>query len=192
MEKVKEILSDLKKSSILGLVGSILLIFCLISNVMSMHDILRNTPVIQILLQNLIYNLSYIGLIVYFIIISMRMYLKKGNINIAIWCLVILFAIKTVLDIAQTIIAIRYISLYSIIMIILDLVFTLYFLGILRKKPNFISNKIFAIVVIVYCIFLFIINMSFLQIVLCLGYLLIIPYFYNYYRILNGGNKNGK
>ena len=55
-----------------------------------------------------------------------------------------------------------------------------------------INNKMFAIILILYCLYGFIGNILLFQIIITIGYLAIIPYFYNYYNLVKGGNNNGK
>ena len=77
---------------------------------------------------------------------------------------------------------------------------TLYFINILLRKIKLINNKTFAIITIavsIYqllrCIFIIygaseILLLDMLYFVKYLAHITIVPYFYNYYELLKGGN----
>lgn len=161
MEKMKEILSNSKKTAIIGLIGSI------------------------ISLQT--------GFIIYFIIVLTRMYKRKGNIKSAKKIVVILHGMNMLGRVLSFIVLILLDSvnitlvIFSILALILDIIYLLFFFNIFFERSNCIDNKILVISTVIYSI-----------IMLCIGninyicQLLILPYFYNYYELLKGENKDGK
>ncbi len=189
MEKVREFLKSPKKIAILGLVGSILMLFswCVYFSAYSILD-----------------KLYVIGLIIYFIIILVRMFAQKGNLKIANYTLIGLYIGQLLMVIPS----IKYIfTVKGIIYVIVFIIVLLYYINILLRKKNFVNNRIFAITISLYTLIqvasvisaynMFAIKYSpFAETVIytinCIGYVLIIPYFYNYYNILKGENKNGK
>ena len=177
MKKLKDFFSSPKKTAILGLIGSLLMLL----------DISVSFSPLD--------NLYVIGLIVYFIIILFRIFAQKGNLKIANYTLIITYLVQLLMIIPN----IKYNSVDRIIVYVVSFV-------IIRKK-NFVNNKIFAITIILYTLlqlFPFIINgihffgiryaplvETTIYIINYIGYIFIIPYFYNYYNILRGENKNG-
>ena len=132
------------------------------------------------------------------------MFLQKGNLKIANYTLVGLYIGQLFMIIPN----IKYIfTVKGIIYVISFIIILLYFINILLRKKNFVNNKIFVITIILYTLIqlvsvissynLFAIKYSpFIEntiyIINYIGYIFIIPYFYNYYNILKGENKNGK
>lgn len=187
---MREFLESPKKTAILGLVGSILMIPSLVCMTSSFFDFL---PYIYVL-----------GFIIYFITVLLRMFMQKGNIKIANYILII----SVIVPIIICILNIRYaMNMTGIIYLITYIVMALYFCNILLRKPKLINNKIFAITFILYSVYqlfrLYDISKSYMayrfsvefelisEVIKYIGYLFIIPYFYNYYSILKGENGNG-
>ena len=181
MKKFKNFMSSPKKTAILGLVGSLLMLLD-ISVYFSLLD-----------------NLYAMGLIVYFIIILFRMFAQKGNLKIANYTLIITYLAQLLMIIPN----IKYNYLLGIIIYVVSFfIILLYFVNILLRKKNFVNNKIFAITIILYTLFqlfkLMINGFSVfgiryaplvevtIYIINYIGYIFIIPYFYNYYNILRG------
>ena len=175
---MKEFLRSPKKTTILGLVGSILM---LITTIFSQYTASIAT---------LVCNIFIIGLIFYFSTVLLRMYRRIGNIKAAnilllasfIICVLLIFVdgVDEITPLLPNIIFFGTISLY---------LYTIFFGNI-----KFINNKIFAIVVVVYSIYQMVVVgiyfLSYLDIHLILysikflGYMAIVPYFYNYYELL--------
>lgn len=173
MERIKEFLSSPKKTTILGLIFSILATICCIQT-FKLYGMFRG------LLFFLPSNALYIGLLVYFSIVISRLYNKKGNINIANRILIILLIISTIMCAIN--------SMDNIVFVIINIIFILYLCNILFGKIPFINNKIFAIAMVISAVYRFInilgyINIS--SIMFVLTDLAIIPYFYNYYNQSN-------
>lgn len=138
-------------------------------------------------------NYLYVGLIVYFSIILNRMNGKKTNIKFANFLLIGFFILYAVNDNAYNVIL-------DLIIMVIDILSIIYLINILLKKRLFISNKIFALGMIgreliniinmfdsvSYVNFLY----ETLSIVRILSRMLVIPYFYNYYKLLKGEKKN--
>ena len=189
MEKLKEFMRSPKKTAILGLIGSILMLA---------NWIIYFTPF------SILDEFCSICLIIYFIVILVRMFLQKGNLKFANYTLIISYIVTILMIIPN----IKYIFNIVGIAYVLSLVtMILYLCNILLRKNNFVNNKIFAIVIIIYTLIqlissldtfnLFAIKYSvfteeIIYIINYIGYLFIIPYFYNYYNVLKGENKNGK
>ena len=83
MEKVKEFFRDNKKTAILALIGSVILLayYWYISGF------------IRLLLR----YVGYIGIVVYFANVLLRMYKKKGNIRVANYILIVTLIIQTII-----------------------------------------------------------------------------------------------
>lgn len=163
-------------------------------------------------------HIADIGIIIYLAIVALRLYNKKINIvagkNILI--------IGTIIQIMIILYISNSLSLWSIlaiISIIYYLVLCLYFCNITFKKPNFMNNKIYLALTIIYIIVNILVpviyNIDFsISNIFHIGdtiseiintflasisknittfcYLLIMPYFYNYYNWLKGANNNDK
>ena len=189
MEKLKEFMRSPKKTAILGLIGCILMLANLI---------IYFTPF------SILDELCSMGLIIYFIVILIRMFLQRGNLKFANYTLIISY----ILTLLMIIPSIKYIfSINGIVYVLSLIVMILYLFNILLRKNNFVNNKIFAIVIIIYTVIqiisiikayngfttrysAFVENTIYL--INYIGYLFIVPYFYNYYNVLKGENKNGK
>lgn len=188
---MKEFFKSPKMTAILGIIGSILMIPSLICTTSSFFDFL---PYIYVL-----------GFIIYFVTVLLRMFMQKGNIKIANYILII----SVIVPIIICILNIRYaMNMTGIIYLITYIVMALYFCNILLRKPKLINNKVFAIILALYSAYqlfiLYSISKTYMsyrfsvefelisEVIKYIGYLLIIPYFYNYYNILKGENRSGK
>lgn len=178
---MKEFFKSPKKTAILGLVGSVIMLLIVLMTFSS-----------QLLITNTVYNLFIIGLVFYFTVVLMRMRRQKGNIKIANYTLIITYTITLIgtisFGIAEGESILIEVLIYGIII--------LYLCNILLRKFKFINNKIYAVVVIglsVYQIvsigrFLFIYNdvaqYVIRDLIIILSYMATVPYFYNYYELL--------
>ena len=192
MEFAKKFLRNPKVTAILGLIGSIVMVLNLVCTYSSIYDILTNMYVL--------------GLIIYFIVILMRMFFQKGNIKVANYILIISFVITIVMEIYSCITL--EISSLLLVALAIHIVLLLFFLNILIKKVQIVNNKVFLLSVIAFAIYNFVRIKKYSQffmayrfsvefelicwVLMYVGYLLIIPYFYNYYNILKGERENGK
>lgn len=179
---MKEFLGSPKKTAILGLVGSLIM---LISMFLYSQHFLIST----------IYNVCFIGLIIYFVIILSRMFKHRGNIKFANYILIITFIISILASIILGILEGEFFTLDDLLLIII----TLYFSKILLRKVKLINNNAFAIIVIGLSIYqlirygsiifsvkeIEILDLSYF--IKHLTYITIVPYFYNYYELLKGG-----
>lgn len=175
---MKEFFKSPKKTAILGLIGSVIMLITTLSTLYTTNILLN------------IYNLYIIGLIIYFTVILMRMYKQKGNIKIANTLLLITYIISFIgvmlVDIAE--------GDSFLIDIILFGTIILYLCNILFRKLKIINNKVFAVIIIGFSVYQLIrFGTYFLNetdsylISYCikyLGYMAIVPYFYNYYKLL--------
>ena len=178
---MKEFFKSPKKTAILGLVGSVIMLLIVLMTFSS-----------QLLITNTVYNLFIIGLVFYFTVVLMRMRRQKGNIKIANYTLIITYTITLIgtisFGIAEGESILIEVLIYGIII--------LYLCNILLRKFKFINNKIYAVVVIglsVYQIvsigrYLFIYNdvaqYVIRDLIIILSYMATVPYFYNYYELL--------
>lgn len=180
---MKEFFKSPKKTAILGLVGSaIMLIPMLLYGKYSLISSL--------------YNVYFIGLTVYFVTVLLRIFKKRGNIKFANYILILTYTVSILASIIVGIAEGEFFTLDDLLLIIM----TLYFCDILLKKIKFINNKSFAIIVIGLSIYQLLrygfIIFSIKEIeILDLSYFIkhfahitIVPYFYNYYELLKGGN----
>ncbi len=183
MEKIKEFMNSPKKTAILGLFGSVVMLITILMSLYTYNIILN------------IYNLYILGLVIYFIIILMRLYKQKGNIKIAKYMLIATYLLS-VLGIIITTIADGESIFFMLIEILMFVIIILYFCNILLRKFKIFNNKIFAILVIglsIYQLFRvgkFMLVNNEVELYLIsyfakyLGYIAIVPYFYNYYELL--------
>ena len=185
---MKEFLKSPKKTAILGLFGSLIMMIVMFMKIDEYLLILN------------IYNLYIIGLVIYFVIILIRMLKQKGNIKIANYTLII----TNIISLFGTI----FVNIAEGEMIFTDIIIfaivILYFCNILLRKLRFINNKVFAIVIIVTSIYhlinicRYILNYNEIEVYIILdfikylAYITIVPYFYNYYDLLKEENENGK
>lgn len=179
---MKEFLRSPKKTAILGLTGSL---------IMLIHMFLYSK---QFLIST-IYNVCFIGLIIYFVTVLSRMFKQRGNIKFANYILIITFIISILVSIILGILEGEFFTLDDLLLIIM----TLYFSNILLRKVKLINNNAFAIIVIGLSIYqlirygfiifsvkeIEILDLSY--IIKHLAYITIVPYFYNYYELLKGG-----
>lgn len=210
MEKIKEFFSSPKKTAILGLVGGILLL----ANFLGLFIWVKFMCIYELL------YLPAFGFISYFIIIILRLYRQKGsiktanNILMATYILTLIgtifvFVNDYIVDNANAIELLRIdidIGANDLILKILVLVvILLYFCNILLRKKTFVDNKVFAVVVLLYSTYRIMtilfgtifggrvgVYMFAQHIIEYIAYLLIIPYFVNYYNLLEVKNENGK
>lgn len=180
---MKEFLKSPKKTAILGLVGSFLMLTTTFTSLYTSNLILNSN------------NLYIIGLIVYFIIILMRMYKQRGNIKIANALLITTYILSLILSV--------FINIAEGESILVDVLLfgitILYLSNILFRKIKFINNKIFAVILLGFSIYqiirfgTYIFRNNEIEFYLIsgfvkyLGYIAIVPYFYNYYELLRGG-----
>lgn len=186
---MKEFLSSPKKTAILGLISCVIMLISMFRYI-NIYSILYHCC-----------SLYFTGLTIYFVIVLIRMYKKKGNIKIANYILISTFIISIVSGIVLGIMEGE--SLFSLNELSL-IIITIYLLDIIFIKKAVINNKFFAVVVfgvaiyeiIKSCMFIYdvggikYVNMSYL--VGRFVQITIIPYFYNYYELLKEENKNGK
>lgn len=174
-----------KKTAILGLIASIIMLITTLTTLYTSNIILNS------------YNLYIIGLIVYFTIILMRMRKQKGNIKTANTLLLITYIISFIgvilVDIAE--------GDFLLIDIVLFGTIIVYLFNILFRKLKIINNKVFAIFLIGFSAYqsirfgIYFLDEKDLYLILYsikyLGYMAIVPYFYNYYELLKEENRNG-
>ena len=192
---MKEFFKSPKKTAILGLISSAIMLL----------PILFTNGIIYII-DYISYNFYFIGFIIYFSIVLLRMNGKNSDIKKANYFLMISIIITIIssgilgLLEGEGIFTLNDIALLAMI---------LYFSNIFFKKAKFMNNKIFIIVVSIVSIYLIINNIvglvtNYDEIIyfIDLAYVLfgyikylaqiaIIPYFYNYYNLLKEENKNG-
>lgn len=193
---MKEFFKSPKKTAILGLISSAIMLL----------PIFFTNGIIYII-DYISYNFYFIGFIIYFSIVLLRMNGKNSNIKKANYFLVISIIITIIssgiwgLLEGEGIFTLNDIALLAMI---------LYFSNIFFKKAKFMNNKIFITVVTIVSIYLIINNIVGLvtnydeiiyfidlayvlfRYIKYLAQIIIIPYFYNYYNLLKEENKNGK
>lgn len=204
---MKEFFGSLKKTAILGLISSILMIIYIIMQMSSM------TQGFLVIILNAIQLLPIvIGFIVYFSIVTLRM--SKENISLKIGNNILLICLVMTL-VAVIIITIIYyeFSILSILNIIIRSITIIFIYNVILKKSTKISWIWFALS-IVYLVVIDIINIIniwrannyllnlyptsetitilILKTISCVSYIGIIPYFINYYNIVKEGKINGK
>ena len=181
---MKEFLRSPKKMAILGLIGSVFMIINIF--ILILNDVCSWFTSL---------NFAYsIGFLIYFIIVLLRLYKEKGNIKIANYILIGSFIISLVVHIV-IIQDLPGLSMASIVYLVVTIITLLYLTNILLRKIKIVNNKSF-----IFIIFIYLIYQAFLMIIVkemdlyimselvnSLSYLLITPYFYNYYDLLKGG-----
>ena len=185
MEKVKEFFRDNKKTAILALIGSVILLayYWYISTFFYGF-----TRLFYGFIRLLLRYVGYIGIVVYFANVLLRMYKKKGNIRVANYILIVTLIIQTIIK-GISLISESYYGYFYInefVWIIVNVISIIYFFNVLLKKQNFINNKIYVIAVVVgvVCQMTQMPRFSLLGIILNLCPLTAVPYFYNYYELL--------
>ena len=172
---MKEFFKSPKKTAILGLIGAIIMLFPVIK--FTFGEDFFEFGIISI------YHTYFWGLLIYFIYIVLRFYKLKGNIKIVNYILITTIAVSIIGNILG--------KLW--INVIVLIIFELYLLNIFCRKKTLINNKIALIVLVAYIIYSIVVNnirtYFFVQnlfdfITQIIGYLFIIPYFYNYYKLL--------
>ena len=178
---MKEFFKSPKKTAILGLVGSVIMLLIVLMTFSS-----------QLLITNTVYNLFIIGLVFYFTVVLMRMTRQKGNIKIANYTLIITYAVTLIgtisFGIAEGESILIEVLIYGIMI--------LYLCNILLRKFRFLNNKIYVVVIIGFLVYriisigryLFIYNdvaqYVIIDLITILSYMATVPYFYNYYELL--------
>lgn len=207
MENVKEFFGSLKKTAMLGLISSILMMIYIIMQMSS-----RTQGFLVIILNAIQLLPMIIGFIVYFSIVTLRM--SKENISLKIGNNILLICLVMTL-VAVVIITIIYyeFSIISILNIIIRSITIIFIYNVTLKKSTKISWIWFALS-IVYLVVIDIINIIniwrannyllnlyptsetitilILKTISCVSYIGIIPYFINYYNIVKEGKINGK
>ena len=200
MEKIKEFMSSPKKTAILGLVSSILMI----ANI-----ILNNKNSLLILTIGISTNLFVLGFAFYFIIVLLRLVFGKGSIRLADSILIIFLCISIIVSVSLSI----YfgININTIIYLVINLTIFLYLYNLLIKKKTKIDNKVFSLVIIIFIIYQVVASfinknliasmynnfsqnliINIIYFIMKISYIGVIPYFYNYYEILKEERTNGK
>ena len=187
MNNIKDFLSSPKKTAILGLI---------VCSLMLLLNFIINFNIFNILT-----DLYVIGLIAYFIIVLIKMYNKQVNIKIANYILILAYSIQLLLSLIFNIghlgfsRYLGYINFFRLFCIFAYIIPILYFFNILLRKKNFVNNKFFAVVIIIYTVIELVSMMRYsiygnveILIIYYISYIFIIPYFYNYYKILKGEN----
>ena len=181
MEKLKDFVSNKRKTASLALIGTIILLIC-------------NSGITQLnllyIIKNLVYSISYIGLLIYFI----AFFIKKKNEGIVNNILLISFGIQIIILVVHLLIYVRYYTFIAIISpimnIALNIIVFIYLANILIDKlkinkflGELITNKILAIAVIIYFAYATTIGLIFknpLNLIFGIAHLMILPYLYNY------------
>ena len=204
---MKEFFGSLKKTAMLGLISSILMMIYIIMQMSS------STQGFLVIILNAIQLLpTVIGFIVYFSIVTLRM--SKENINLKIGNNILLICLVMTL-VAVIIITIIYyeFSILSILNIIIRSITIIFIYNVTLKKSTKVSWIWFALS-IVYLVVIDIINIIniwrannyllnlyptsetttilIIKAISCVSYVGIIPYFINYYNIVKEGKINGK
>lgn len=172
-----EVLKRPKVLAFLGLFGSIISIIPMLISVFDFDDI------IGILLG------FQVGLIGYFLLIILRLYKVRININIPKVLLILYFIIN---DIMYAIVAIKNIYFFLMVWLLLLILYTFYFIYIFYNKGPKTSNKILLIVTLVFIIIALLTLKIFSVITfeLVVIWIFILPYFYQYYNLLEEEKEN--
>lgn len=185
MEKLKEIMTSPKKTAFLGLIGGFIMLFCTILDI----DYINT--------YSLVFSVFILGIIAYFVIVLLRITKHNVSINIANCLLILTFVVSFLCGIFVGISQGEGIVLFDFVL----LISALYFCNIFLIKSRLINNKIFVIPVIVCLVYELITNGTYIlrsdEIVFSdliyfikyIGYILILPYFYNYYNLLKKEEK---
>lgn len=179
---MKELLKNPKKTAIVGLIGILIMLISVLRYTVG-EDFFEFGMITM-------YHTYIWGLLVYFIIVLLRIFKKQGDIKIANYLLIVSLGIAIIGNILGR----------QIVNVIALVLFGLYILRILFRKKNFVNNKIAFVILILYIIYTFIYRrMIFIftsdildYLTQAIGLLLIVPYFYGYFEILEEENKNGK
>lgn len=194
LEKLKEFMRSPKKTAILGLVSSILMILSVFLN---------NRTV---MFWTIVTNFISFGFAFYFIIILLRLVKNVGNIKIANYFLIISFAIVILADV---VLLIKFkVNINIIIYLVVNIYMAYYLYNLLIKRNYKINNKIFSIILIGFIAYQMIYKIysknliilaysNFTQnlivniicFIIRIAYIGIIPYFTIYSKLLNERGK---
>ena len=186
---MEELLKSPKKTAILGLSGSIIILIATI--VTSLESTILETA----------FNASFGYLMIYFSVVLLRIYKKKGDIkkaNVLLISSYILIFIEMVY--------VKFMYAYDIvtysIFLVLQIVMILYLCNIFFRKIKIINNKVFATVLVFFSVYQILrLGINFFEepelylivnLIKYLGYMTIVPYFYNYYELLKEAKEDGK
>ena len=194
---MKEFLKNPKKTAILGLIGSLIMLIPIITAIIT-ENILMDEPFI---------DLYSLGLIFYFSTILMRMHNIKGNVKLANILLISTSCISFIIAFVMLWSAVVYVFGEDLLLSNIGRVISLaimiaYLFNILFRKSEIVNNKVFAIAIIAFSVYQILkIGIYFLEepelyvianLIKYLGYMAIVPYFYNYYELMKEAKKNGK
>lgn len=179
---MKEFLKSPKNTALLGIVGIAIMLISVLRY--TLGEDFFEFGIISM------YHTYIWGFLVYFIVVLLRIFAKKGDIKIANYFLMLSLIIAIIGNVLNK----------QFINVIVLFLFELYLLRIFLGKRTFINNKAISIVFIVYIIYAFIFKRNifvfesdildyFTQ---AIGLLLVTPYFYGYFELLKEENKNGK
>jgi len=191
MEKLKSFFSNPKKMAVLGLIASIISIVTIIYYSMGYVSYGVNT---------IFYKAHMLGLLVYFLIVCIRLYKGKGNIKFANYFLIFTYGVSLVMQVLKSIeygVLEKTVFLYVIFYVMM----ILYFCNILLRRINLLNNDIFATFIVTFILFRISYAIPFFSIENFIAfrplilegitYIAVIPYFYNYYNLVKGSEKNG-
>ena len=151
MEKVQEFFKSPKKTAILGLI-SLIIYLCYCIHSYCLFSIKGN--IIADVILFCLSHITIICLIIYFIIVLMRFYKKKGNIKFANYMLITCFIIGAIVSILNLVIKMKYLQgfdlVYYAISILINTSIAIYFISILIYNKTNISNKLLILIFIIY------------------------------------------
>lgn len=197
MKNLEKIFTNPKVAILIGLIMSIIY---LIPNTLS----LWKSFYIHIAYAFIISNIYVLGLIIYYVTVFLRIKKIKISINIVQKILILSFIIQSIIA--------SYLYFYcgynnflvTIINIVYFLTCALYFYELFNKNCR-ISNKVFLIVTFIKLIFsiytyslikrftcISTIEILIYAVINLLFFISTIPYFYNYYNLKKGCEKNGQ
>lgn len=194
MEKLKEFMNSPKKTAILGLVVSILMILNVCLN--------NKTGIVFAIFT----NFFAFGFAFYFIIILLRLFKNIGNIKIANYFLIISFIISVLVAV---VLLIKFkININVVIYLIVNIYMAYYLYNLLIKRNCKINNIIFSIILIGFVSYQIICSMysktfiisvynnftqnliiNIIGLIIKIAYIGIIPYFNIYSKLLSERGK---
>lgn len=152
-------------------------------------------------------HVEYLGLLIYFTCVLLKLFKVKLKVKVSEWLLMIIIALRLIVvgiffitqfyDYASSTYYHYNFPLEALMSLIFQILVIMFMYEIVSKKTKFINNKIYAVGIIIYLIFQIGYNISDreyvgLIIIDMLPYIATLPYFYTYYKFLKNDSKDNE
>lgn len=152
-------------------------------------------------------HLEYLGLLIYFTCILLKLFKVKLKIKVSEWILMItnvfrliFIGIMVIMEFYDYTSSTYYhykFPIEPLMSLIFQILFTMFMYEIVSKKTKFINNKIYSMSTIIYLIFEIGYNINdvdYVRLIIIdiLPYIATLPYFYTYYKFLKNDSKDNE